>query len=111
MRESDVEKVRRASAHPDRPGEVCRADAGVWKVAVDVHRCEGKGDCVVVCPYQVFEVGPIDEGVYASLPMLTRLKLWVHGKKTAHLPRADACKACGLCVVACPEGAVSLSAP
>ncbi|MCA9492788.1 MAG: 4Fe-4S dicluster domain-containing protein [Myxococcales bacterium] len=111
MKEDGAEKVRRAAAHPDRPGEVCRAEPGVWRVAVDVRRCEGKGDCVVVCPYQVFEVGPIDEQVYASLPLLVRLKLRLHGKKTAHLPRADACQACGLCVVACPEGAVSLVGP
>jgi NAD-dependent dihydropyrimidine dehydrogenase PreA subunit len=32
----------------------------------------------------------------------------VHGKQTAFTPRADACHACGLCVVACPEKAIAL---
>jgi ferredoxin len=36
------------------------------------------------------------------------MKLWVHGKQTAYTTRADACRACGLCVVACPEKAITL---
>ncbi|MBV8645185.1 MAG: 4Fe-4S binding protein, partial [Candidatus Eremiobacteraeota bacterium] len=31
-----------------------------------------------------------------------------HGMQTAYAPLADACKACGLCVVACPEDAITL---
>lgn len=104
----DPRKVRAASVHPARPGERCGAPPGDWRPLVDRRRCEGKGDCVAVCPYGVFEVGPIDEAEYQGFPWFTRLKLWVHGKKTAHTPRADACKACGLCVVACPERAITL---
>lgn len=76
---------------------------------VDHRRCEGKGDCVEVCPYDVFEVRPIDEAEYRAMPALVRFKLFVHGKKSAYTPNADACQACGLCVVACPEKAITLT--
>ncbi len=102
------EKTKRAAAHPDRPGQECKAPAASFVPIVDRSRCEGKEDCVEVCPYDVFEVGLIDEAEYRRLPMMNRFKLWVHGKKIAHTPRADACQACGLCVVACPEKAITL---
>jgi NAD-dependent dihydropyrimidine dehydrogenase PreA subunit len=76
---------------------------------VDRRRCEAKAACVAVCPYDVFEIGPIDETEYRALPLLPRLKVWAHGKRTAHTPRADACRACGLCVSACPERALKLT--
>jgi NAD-dependent dihydropyrimidine dehydrogenase PreA subunit len=63
---------------------------------------------VEVCPYSVFEVGTIDEAEYQALPFFVRLKLRVHGKQTAFTPNAADCRACGLCVVACPEGAIKL---
>jgi NAD-dependent dihydropyrimidine dehydrogenase PreA subunit len=106
----DPEKARRAAAHPKRPGEQCTAEPGAFVPLVNLRRCEGKADCVQVCPYDVFEVGPIDEAVYRSMPVLVRLKLRVHGKRVAHTPRGDACRACGLCVVACPEHAIALRA-
>ena len=105
----DPAKAKRAAAHPDRPGEECKAPAGTWKPVVNRARCEGKSDCVQVCPYDVFEVGTIDEAEYRALPILARLKLRVHGKKTAHTPNAAACRACGLCVVACPAKAITLT--
>lgn len=103
------EKTRRAARHPDRPGENCEAPPGRVRPVVDPRRCEGKGDCVAVCPYGVFTVEPIAVATYRSLPALARLRLWVHGKRTAHTPGADACRACGLCVVACPERAIVLT--
>jgi NAD-dependent dihydropyrimidine dehydrogenase PreA subunit len=101
-------KVKRAAAHPKRPGEECKAEPAAWQPVIDARRCEGKGDCVEVCPYDVFEVGTIDEQVYQAMPFLIRLKLRVHGKRTALTPKLDACQACGLCVVACPEHAIKL---
>ncbi len=104
----DPNKAIRAAAHPDRPGEDCRAKPGIFHPEVDVRRCEGKGDCAVVCPYGVFEIGRIADDTFDTMPPRVKLKLWVHGKKTAYTPHADACRACGLCVVACPEHAIRL---
>jgi len=106
--ERKTEKLRRASAHPERPGEKCRAEPGLWTPVVARGKCEGKSDCTDVCPYDVFEVRRIDDAEYRALPLLTRVKVRVHGMKSAYTPRADACKACGLCVVACPEHAITL---
>jgi 4Fe-4S ferredoxin len=102
------DKARKAAKNPGRPGELCRATPAVYEPRVDRRRCEGKADCVAVCPYGVFEVRAIDEPEYQALPTLARFKLWVHGKRTAYTPHADACQACGLCVVACPEKAITL---
>jgi NAD-dependent dihydropyrimidine dehydrogenase PreA subunit len=105
----DTPKARRAAAHPERPGEECRAAPGVFRPVVDRARCEGKHDCVDVCPYTVFEVRRIADHDFARLPILARVKSVVHGRKTAYTPAADQCRACGLCVVACPEKAITLT--
>lgn len=104
----DKEKARRAAAHPDRPGEECRAEPGVWAPVVDRAKCEGKRDCVEVCPYDVFEVRRMDDADFEALGFFAKVKSRVHKRLTAYTPRADACKACGLCVVACPEKAITL---
>lgn len=104
----NVEKARRAAAHPKRPGEVCKAEPGSWAPVVDHGRCEGKRDCVEVCPYDVFEVRRIEDADYRVLSLFARLKVAVHRMQTAYTPKADACQACGLCVVACPEKAITL---
>jgi NAD-dependent dihydropyrimidine dehydrogenase PreA subunit len=104
----DKEKARKAAKRPDRPGEQCNAEPGAYKPVVDRRRCEGKADCVAVCPYNVFEVRTIDAADWDALGPLAKLKLWAHGKKSAYTPLANACKACGMCVVACPEHAIAL---
>jgi NAD-dependent dihydropyrimidine dehydrogenase PreA subunit len=104
------EKARRAAQHPERPGEKCGADAGAYRPVVDRNACEGKRDCVEVCPYDVFEVRQIDDEDFASLSFLGRLKSRAHGRLTAYTPHANLCQACGLCVVACPEKAIRLVA-
>ncbi|MFT3776571.1 MAG: 4Fe-4S binding protein [Minicystis sp.] len=104
----DKEKARRAAAHPDRPGEECRAEAGTYTPRVNRSKCEGKDDCVEVCPYDVFEVRRMDDADFAQLGFFAQLKSRAHKRQTAYTPGADRCKACGLCVVACPEKAITL---
>jgi NAD-dependent dihydropyrimidine dehydrogenase PreA subunit len=91
------------------PGKGCKQAPGNFKPVVALDRCEGKGDCVRVCPEDVFTLGRIDASDYRELNLLVRLKLRVHGMKVAYTPNAAACLACGLCVIACPEKALSLA--
>ena len=104
----DRAKARAAARRPDRPGELCKAEPALYRPVIDHGRCEGKSECVAVCPYDVFEVRRIEDADWRPLGPLAKLKVWAHGKKTAYAVRADACKACGLCVVACPEKAIRL---
>ena len=90
--------------------EDCKPAPGTHAPVVDRTRCEGKKDCVEVCPYGVFEVRRIDDADFAVLPFFARLKLRVHGLQTSYTPKAADCHACGLCVTACPEKAISLRA-
>jgi 4Fe-4S ferredoxin len=102
-------KKRKAAAHPDRPGERCNAPAAAYTPVVDHSRCEAKHDCVDVCPNDVFEVRLIDDADYAALRLVAKLRVSAHKRQTAYTPRASDCHACGLCVVACPEHAITLS--
>jgi len=106
--DEDLEKKRRAARHPDRPGEQCNAAPGTWTPVIDHGRCEAKSDCVVVCPNDVFEVRRIDDADFARLGPLAKLRVIAHRRRSAYGVNADACRACGLCVVACPEHAISL---
>jgi NAD-dependent dihydropyrimidine dehydrogenase PreA subunit len=102
------EKARRAAAHPERSGEQCRATPEQFVPVVDRSRCEGKSDCVEVCPYDVFEVRRMDDVDFVTLGLFGKLKSVAHRRRTAYTPRAAACQACGLCVVSCPEKAIRL---
>ena len=104
----DKDQARRAARRPERPGQQCRAQPGTYIPVVDRNRCEGKADCVAVCPYGVFEVRRIDDEDFRALSFFGRLKSRAHGRQTAYTPASNACQACGLCVVACPEHAVAL---
>ncbi len=58
---------------------------------------------------RVFEIRDLTAAERGALSFLTRLKVWVHGGKQSFVVRPDACQACGLCVTACPENAITLS--
>lgn len=104
----DPAKAKRAAAHPKRPGEECKAEPNTYVPLIDRNRCEGKIDCAQVCPYDVFEIRRIDDEDFSKLSILGKVKSVVHGRMTAYTPNQDACRACGLCVVACPEKAIKL---
>ncbi|HEY1697076.1 MAG TPA: 4Fe-4S dicluster domain-containing protein [Polyangiaceae bacterium] len=87
----------------------CKAQPGEFAPLVDRAKCEGKADCVAVCPVHVFEVRRMDDADFARLGPLAKLKSLVHGRKTAYTPAAAACEACGECVAACPEDAIKLA--
>jgi 4Fe-4S ferredoxin len=93
----------------DNAASACKQAAGVIAPKVDFARCEGKSDCAVVCPENVFEIRRIDAADYQALRAMQRFRLRVHGMKVAYATRADACRACGLCVSACPEHAITLA--
>jgi 4Fe-4S ferredoxin len=90
--------------------DTCKERAATHLPVIDRSRCEGKSDCVRVCPYDVFEVRRIDDADYRDLSIFGKLKSLAHGKKSAYAVRADACHACGLCVTSCPEDAIKLRA-
>ena len=83
-------------------------EAGQLEPLIDRNHCEGKADCVRVCPYGVFELRVLAPEERAQLSFVGRMKAFVHGGKQAFAVHADQCHACGLCVRECPERAIKL---
>ncbi len=83
-------------------------DSGRVAPFVDRNRCEGKEDCVRVCPYGVFEIRKLAPEDRAALSAIGKLKAWVHGWKQSYVINPGACHACRLCIEACPEEALEL---
>ncbi len=88
--------------------DACKHDAGVVRPVIDRNRCEGKEDCVRVCPYSVFEIAVIGAAEKQGMSPLGRVKAFFHGGRQAFAVRADDCHGCGLCVAKCPEKAIKL---
>ena len=84
-------------------------EASKLEPIIDRNRCEGKNDCVVICPYHVFELRVLTPDERKELSFVGRLKALAHGNKQAFAIRAADCHACGLCVTACPEKAIKLT--
>ena len=89
--------------------EECRGEPGKVTPVVDRNRCEGKRDCVRVCPYHVFEVRVLDAADRAGLSWMGTFKSWAHGYRQAYVVRPNDCHACQLCIEACPEDALRLA--
>lgn len=93
---------------PNQSKVECKQDAGVFAPVIDRRRCEGKEDCVQVCPYDVFEMRKLSAEDKEALPFVFRVKAMMHRNRQAYAVRASECHACGLCVSACPEHAIKL---
>jgi len=57
----------------------CRFEPGMMMPLIDPTRCEAKGPCVPICPYDVLEIRAVTSEEKAALPFVARLKLLVHG--------------------------------
>jgi NAD-dependent dihydropyrimidine dehydrogenase PreA subunit len=90
------------------PPQSCAGEAGQFVPRIDRNRCEGKAECVRVCPYAVFVVATLPPAERAGLSLRGKLKGYAHRWQQALLLAPDACHACGLCVAACPEDAITL---
>ncbi len=87
----------------------CRQAPGLFRPVIDRNRCEGKKECVAVCPYHVFTMATVEPELRRGLSLRGKLKGFAHRWQQAFASNADACHACGLCVAACPEKAITLS--
>ena len=86
----------------------CTRQPGKLMPVIDRNRCEGKGDCVEVCPKDVFVIDEVPKAERSELSWIGKVKRFAHGWKQAFVPFAGACEACGLCLAACPEKAIRL---
>jgi 4Fe-4S ferredoxin len=93
---------------PEAEAADCKREPGEVAPVINRDRCEGKADCVRVCPYDVFEMGVLPAAERGGLSLRGKIKGFAHGWKQAFAVNAAACHACGLCVAACPEKAIVL---
>ena len=92
----------------DEPDPECKQAAGVFTPVVDRNRCEGKQEGVKVCPYQVFSMLTVPHEERSGLTLRGKIRGYVHKWHQAYAVNSAACHACGLCVSACPEQAITL---
>ena len=87
----------------------CKEESGKIMPVVDFNKCEAKGPCIEVCPYDVFEMQKISDEEFSKLTFIGKLKTRVHGRDKAVVINPNLCHSCGLCVTACPEKAIKLT--
>jgi 4Fe-4S ferredoxin len=90
-------------------GSQCKHQAGTFKPVINRNRCEGKGPCVDVCPFSVLEVSTLPRELRKGLSVIGNIKGIAHRWQQAQVVNPNACEACGLCVKACPEKAITLA--
>jgi 4Fe-4S ferredoxin len=93
---------------PETDTSPCKKAPGTFVPVIDRNKCEGKAECVAVCPTNVFAIGTLAKSERSGLSLKGKIKGFAHGWQQAFMPRADACEACALCVTACPERAITL---
>jgi NAD-dependent dihydropyrimidine dehydrogenase PreA subunit len=86
----------------------CKHEPGIYIPVINRNRCEGKAECVAVCPVGVFNVGTLPKALRSKLSLRGKLKGFAHKWQQAILVNAECCEACGLCLKACPEDAITL---
>ena len=62
-----------------------------------------------VCPVGLFKVDSLPKEMRSTLSIKGRIKGFAHRWQQASLVNAEACEACGLCIKACPEDAITLA--
>lgn len=87
----------------------CKEEAGKLKPVVDFNKCEAKGPCIEICPYDIFEMQKISDEEFSKLSFIGKLKTRVHGREKAIVINPELCHSCGLCVTACPKKAIKLT--
>jgi len=85
----------------------CPSEPEKLMPVVDFNDCGGKEVCEAVCPYDVFEMRPIELEDKAKLNLKGKIKTFFK-KKKAYLKHSELCHACGYCVKQCPEHAIKL---
>ncbi len=79
---------------------------GDYFITIDTGKCNGCGECVCVCPSDIYEINPDENGKNVSL-----VKGSARKKLSILCPGAGNCngKGKGNCQTICPENAISLS--
>lgn len=86
----------------------CDERPGKLMPEVNFNSCGAKGDCVAVCPFDLFEMREITPEDKANLNLKGKIKTFFF-KEKAYIADPNLCHACGLCVPACPENAIKLT--